>query len=261
MTSPKKALGQHFLSDPRILGRIAEALDPVPGETVLEIGPGLGGLTAQLVNRSTRLVTIERDFELIQPLRARFPQVVVAEGDALEMDWHALIGDWPFSVIGNIPYNITSPLIDQALRPPRPRRVVFLMQKEVADRLAAPPGVSAYGALTVGVQSVAKVERLFDVAAGAFRPPPKVESSVVRLTPLAEPLITDAEVPAFRRFVVGLFTLRRKQLGRSLRQLLGVTVEEARALAAAAGLDETVRMETVPPRVFVALFRAGRVQG
>lgn len=259
MSSPKKSLGQHFLSDPRILSRIADSLAPEAGETVLEIGPGPGGLTAALVKRATQLIAIERDRELIAPLRERFPSLVLAEGDALEMDWHALVGPGPFSVIGNIPYNITSPLIDQALIPPRPRRVVFLMQKEVADRLAAKPGHSDYGALTVGVQAVAGVERLFTVAAGAFRPPPKVESAVVRLTPLAEPLIRDDEVPAFRRFVVGLFTLRRKQLGRALRSLLGVDAERARSLAAAVGLDETVRMETVPPATFVALFRAGRV--
>lgn len=261
MTSPKKALGQHFLFDPRILGRIADALDPLPGETVLEIGPGLGGLTAALASRSSRLIAVERDRELVPALRARFPDVAVAEGDALEMDWHSLVGPGQFSVIGNIPYNITSPLIDQALIPPRPRRVVFLVQKEVADRLAAPAGVPAYGALSVGVQSVARVERLFSIPAGAFRPPPKVDSAVVRLTPLASPLISDEEVRPFRRFVVGLFALRRKQLGRALRQLLGVDAEGARQLAAAAGLGETIRMETVGPAGFVTLFRAGRRGG
>jgi 16S rRNA (adenine1518-N6/adenine1519-N6)-dimethyltransferase len=261
LTGPKKSLGQHFLSDPRILNRIADSLDPVPGETVLEIGPGLGGLTAPLVKRAGRLIAIERDSGLIGPLRERFPSVAIAEGDALDLDWHALVGPHPFSIIGNIPYNITSPLIDQALQPPRPRRIVFLMQKEVADRLAAPPGVPAYGALTVGVQTVAKVERLFTVAAGAFRPPPKVESAVVRLTPLLQPLIEDSEVAPFRRFVVGLFTMRRKQLGRALRSLLGVDAEMARSLAQEAGLTETVRMETVPPAVFVTLFRAGQRRG
>jgi 16S rRNA (adenine1518-N6/adenine1519-N6)-dimethyltransferase len=261
LTTPKKALGQHFLFDPRILGRIADALDPVPDETVLEIGPGLGGLTAALASRTQRLMAIERDRELIPALRARFPEVVLAEGDALEMDWHGLVGPGQFSVIGNIPYNITTPLIDQALIPPRPRRVVFLVQREVADRLAARPGVPAYGALTVGVQSVVRVERLFGIPAGAFRPPPKVDSAVVRMTPLESPLISDEEVQPFRRFVVGLFALRRKQLGRALRQLLGVEAGRARELAAAAGLGETIRMETVAPAGFVTLFRAGRITG
>ena len=261
MTAPKKSLGQHFLSDPKILGRIADALDPAPDEAVLEIGPGPGGLTAALLTRTSRLTLIEKDREFLKPLRSRFPQVIIAAGDALELDWHALTGQGPFSVIGNIPYNITSPLIDRALRPPRPRRVVFLVQKEVGDRLAAAPDTSEYGALTVGVQSVARVERLFSIPAGAFRPPPKVDSAVVRLTPLAEPLIRDDEVAPFRRFVVGLFALRRKQLGRALRSLLGVDAERAKALAAAAGLAETIRMETVAPAGFVALFRAGRQGG
>lgn len=261
MTSPKKSLGQHFLSDPRILARIADALEAQPNETVLEIGPGPGGLTAALASRTSRLIGIEKDRDLLASLRARFPAVAIAEGDALELDWHALVGPGPFSVIGNIPYNITSPLIDQALIPPRPRRVVFLVQREVADRLAARPGVPAYGALTVGVQSVARVERLFGIPAGAFRPPPKVDSAVVRLTPLADPLITDEEVRPFRRFVVGLFALRRKQLGRALRQLLSLDLERARQVAAAAGLPETIRMETVDPAGFVTLFRAGRTAG
>lgn len=261
MTPAKKSLGQHFLFDPKILGRIADALDPTREETVLEIGPGPGGLTAALASRTARLILIEKDREFLPALRSRFPQVVLAEGDALELDWHALVGQGPFSVIGNIPYNITSPLIDLALAPPRPRRVVFLVQKEVGDRLAAAPGTPEYGALTVGVQSVARVERMFGIPAGAFRPPPKVDSIVVRLTPLADPLILDGEVAPFRRFVVGLFALRRKQLGRALRSLLGLDAERARQVAAAAGLAETIRMETVAPPGFVALFRAGRQGG
>jgi 16S rRNA (adenine1518-N6/adenine1519-N6)-dimethyltransferase len=108
---------------------------------------------------------------------------------------------------------------------------------------------------------VARVERLFSIPAGAFRPPPKVDSAVVRLTPLANPLITDQEVAPFRRFVVGLFTLRRKQLGRALRQLLSLDADTARRVAAAAGLTETIRMETVDPAGFVTLFRAGRTGG
>ena len=135
---PKKSLGQHFLSDPRILARIAEALTPVAGETVLEIGPGRGTLTAALATRVTRLIAIEKDGELVPGLRASFPAAEIVEGDALELDWHALAGPGPRSVIGNIPYYITSPLIDKALTPPRPRTIVFLVQKEVADRVAAP---------------------------------------------------------------------------------------------------------------------------
>ena len=141
MSAPraKRRLGQHFLSDGRILARIADALGAGPGDTVLEIGPGPGALTAALAERAGRVVAIEKDPDLVPALRARFPSVSIVEGDALEMDWHALTGG-PFLAAGNIPYNITSPLLDKALEPPRPGRIVFLVQKEVADRVTAPPG-------------------------------------------------------------------------------------------------------------------------
>ena len=186
MGRPKRRLGQHFLTDPRILGRIADALDAGPADTVLEIGPGPGGLTAQLAARAGRLVAIEKDRDLVPGLVRRFPGATIVEGDALEVDWHALAGP-RFLVAGNIPYNITSPLIDKALEPPPPARIVFLVQKEVADRLTSGAGTRAYGALSVGVQAVARAERLFTVPAGAFHPRPKVDSAVVRLVPLHRP--------------------------------------------------------------------------
>ncbi len=252
---PKKRLGQHFLHDPGILRRIAEALEIAPGDTVLEIGPGPGGLTAELAARTGRLVAIEKDRDLIPHLRARFPALVLAEGDALELDWHALTGAGPLRVIGNIPYNITSPLLEKALLPPRPACIVYLVQKEVALRVAAPPGGSDYGALSVGVQAVAKVERLFSVAAGAFRPPPKVDSAVLRLTPLALPLIPDEAVLPFRRFVVGLFSFRRKQLVRGLRELTGEPQARVAGWLAEAGIPETARPQELPPPVFARLFQ------
>jgi 16S rRNA (adenine1518-N6/adenine1519-N6)-dimethyltransferase len=177
------------------------------------------------------------------------------EADALEADWHALAGP-EFLVAGNIPYNITSPLIDKALAPPRPRRIVFLVQQEVADRVGAAPGSEAYGALSVGVQAVARAERLFTVPAGAFHPRPRVDSAVLRLTPLAAPIVTDGEVERFRRLVVGLFGFRRKQLGRGLRQLTGWDVGRVEGALAAAGIAASARPETVPPAGFAALLRA-----
>src|SRR6185295_17883690 len=204
----KRRLGQHFLSDSRILQRIADALAPTTADTVLEIGPGPGGLTAALAARAGRVVAIEKDADLVPGLRARFPGVTVVEGDALELDWDTLGGPGAL-VAGNIPYNITSPLIDKALAPPRPPRIVFLVQKEVADRVTARAGEGAYGALSIGVQAVARTERLFVVPAGAFHPRPKVDSAVLRLTPLDSPLVPDAEIPMFRRLVVGLFGFRR----------------------------------------------------
>jgi len=150
MAPPKKSLGQHFLHDPGILGRIADLLEIEPGDTVLEIGPGPGGLTAALAGRTTRLITIEKDRDLAAALSARLPAVTVVEGDALELDWHRLTGPGPIRIIGNIPYNITSPLLEKALLPPRPACIVFLVQKEVADRVAAPPGGPEYGASAEG---------------------------------------------------------------------------------------------------------------
>src|SRR5512141_21773 len=255
MARPKRRLGQHFLHDPAILRRIAAAAGAGPGDTVLEIGPGPGGLTAALTATGARVVAIEKDAELVAPLAARIPSVIVAEGDALDLDWHALAGAERFIVAGNIPYNITSPLIDKALEPPMPVRVVFLVQKEVAERVAAPPGQSSYGALSVGVQAVARVERLFAVPAGAFAPPPKVDSAVLRLTPLDEPLIEPADRPQFRALVVGLFGLRRKQMLRALRELTDWPAEQGAAALEAAGIAATARAETLAPAIFVRLFR------
>ena len=255
MPRAKRRLGQHFLTDPRILQRIADALGATDADTVLEIGAGPGGLTEVLAARAGRLIAIEKDADLVPALRARVPDATVVEADALEADWHALAGPDAL-VAGNIPYNITSPLIDKALAPPRPARIVFLVQKEVADRVGAAPGGEAYGALSVGVQAVARAERLFIVPAGAFYPRPKVDSAVLRLTPLAVPIVANEEVEPFRRLVVGLFGFRRKQLGRGLRQLTGWDAERVGAALALAGIDASARPETVSPAAFAALLRA-----
>ncbi|HEU5466729.1 MAG TPA: 16S rRNA (adenine(1518)-N(6)/adenine(1519)-N(6))-dimethyltransferase RsmA [Gemmatimonadales bacterium] len=270
---PKKSLGQHFLSDVGILGRIADALDLSPGETVLEIGPGRGDLTRQLLARGARVVAVEKDERLAAALTGNVTRetgnVRVVEGDALEIDWHPLVRDtfpvsrfpfpdsrFPFpgfSVIGNIPYYITSPLLEKALTPPLPSRIVFLVQKEVADRIVAPPGSRTYGALSVGIQAVCTVEKLFVVKAGAFRPPPKVDSAVIRLTPLEQPLVPVEQGTAFRRFVVAAFGQRRKQLRNVLARVTGrpaaAVADEIRAL----GFDPQSRPETLSPADFARL--------
>src|SRR2546422_1044151 len=173
--------------------------------------------------------------------------VTVVEGDSLRLDWHALVSEAThpasrishpaFKVIGNIPYSITSPLIDKALTPPLPARIVFLVQVEVADRIAAPPGSKTYGALSVGAQAVARVERVFTVRAGAFTPPPKVTSAVVRLTPLAQPLVAPEQIAAFRAFVTARFARRRKQLRNVVMAATGRSAAVVTAGLAALGLD------------------------
>ncbi len=257
--SPRR-LGQHFLTDHKLLDRIVEALDVRAGETVIEVGPGRGSLTEVLLDRGAQVIAIEKDRELAENLRAsyvvrRTSDLTVVDADALTVDWHAQLPRTTydarrtaFKVVGNIPYYITSPLIDKALTPPLPDRIVFLVQAEVADRLAAKPGGKIYGALSVGVQAVARVEKLFNVAAGAFRPPPRVRSTVIRLTPLVEPLVRPEEVPAFRAFVTTCFSKRRKQLKNAV---LGLNEADLKAL----DFDPRVRPERLPAAAFVRLFR------
>jgi len=255
VSRPKRRLGQHFLHDPRILDRLADALGATSEDSVLEIGPGPGGLTAALAHRAGRVVAIEKDAELIPALRDRVPHATIVEGDALDVDWVAL-GSAGGLVTGNIPYNITSPLLDKALTPPRPRRIVFLVQKEVARRVGAHPGTPDYGALTVGIQAVAATTVLFTVPAGAFQPPPRVESAALLIEPLAAPLVPDGDVRNFRSLVVGLFGFRRKQLLRGVRELTGWEAVQAGAAVGKAGLDGTVRPEVLAPAEFLRLFRA-----
>jgi 16S rRNA (adenine1518-N6/adenine1519-N6)-dimethyltransferase len=211
------------------------------------------------VDRGATVVAIEKDRDLVPVVRERLPQVTVIEGDALELDWRDAAGIGPghdLLVTGNIPYNITTPLIDKALTPPRPRRIVFLVQKEVAERIVAKPGNKTYGALSVGVQAVARVEKLFAVPAGAFHPPPKVDSAVIRLTPLAEPLVPDGDLPRFRRLVVGLFSFRPQAAGARAARAHRLAAERVEDAIGRAGLIAGSRAETMPPAGFQQLLGA-----
>ena len=260
---PRRSLGQHFLSDDNILRRIVEALEPTAGDVVLEIGPGQGTLTRELLGRGMRVIAIEKDRRLAEQMRigdVGLRSAHIVHGDALRLDWHALIPQSAipnpqFKVIGNIPYYITTPLIDKALTPPLPERVVFLVQEEVADRIVAPPGSKTYGALSVGVQVVTRPEKLFTIKPGSFRPPPKVHSALVRLRPLLEPLVDQEEIPRLRQFVTACFGLRRKQLRNVLRSVTGRPTAIIAAGLVSLGLDPQARPETLPPHDFVRLGR------
>jgi 16S rRNA (adenine1518-N6/adenine1519-N6)-dimethyltransferase len=260
-----RRLGQHFLSDRNILGRIVDALEPAPDDVVIEIGPGRGSLTEMLLARGVRVIAIEKDRRLAERLResgGRSQEAgifTVVEADALRVDWHELVRGaptpdsrlpTPVKIVGNIPYSITSPLIEKALTPPLPERIVFLVQLEVAERIAAPPGGKTYGALSVGVQALCRVEKLFTVAPGAFRPPPKVRSALLRLTPRADPLLRRDEIVPLRAFVTACFSRRRKQL----RNAVPAPAETLVAL----GFDPASRPETLVPADFVRLLRWSR---
>lgn len=255
---PRKRFGQHFLTDPAILGRIVDALAPEPSDTVVEIGPGRGGLTDLLAPRCGRLVAVEIDRDLVKHLREKYDarsRVEIVEGDALETDWCPLTGP-SYLLAGNLPYYITTPLIFRILQNPSPRRAVLLVQREVAARLVAAPGSDDYGALTVNVQVTAAVKVVARVSAGAFHPRPKVDSSIVLLTPLADQSLGPEEEGAFRRFVQAAFGMRRKTLLRVMRELWIPDAGKASDILASLGLEPSMRPEVVSPLDFVKLFRA-----
>jgi len=254
----RKSLGQHFLTDLTVLARIADAAGLTGSETVIEIGPGRGALTDLLVERAGRLIGVEYDRALAAKLVDRYASrtnVEIVQADVLAVDFGSL-ANGPYVLVGNVPYYITTPIIFQALERPRPDIAVYLVQREVADRLAAARGGKEYGALTVNVGAVARVEILFHVPATAFRPPPKVESAVVRITPRVDPVVPAAEETAFRAFVQATFTMRRKQMQRILRSLNNIDAESATAILVAAGIDPMARPETLDGAAFARVFAA-----
>lgn len=255
-----KRLGQHFLADDRVIDKIADALELTPSDTVIEIGPGRGVLTDKLANRAGKVIAVELDHALAALLRDRYatrPHIQIVERDILDVSLSELAGD-DYVLAGNVPYYITTPILFHALHAPMARRAVYLVQREVAERAVAPPGNKIYGALSVNLQCVARVESLFTVPAGAFRPPPKVESAVMRVTPLTEPLIDAHQRDKFQTFVQSIFGLRRKQLTRVLRTILGADATVVEQLLQRLSLDPSARPETLAPADFARLFRAVR---
>ena len=256
---PKRSLGQNFLVDPNLQRAIVRALDVQAGDEVLEIGPGTGALTRHLVGLPRRLVLVELDRELAGRLAEELdgrPEVTVVQGDILDADLAGLTQDISaLKVIGNIPYNRTSPIVFRLLERPRPAEIVIMVQKEVGERMLAAPGSRTYGALSVGVRMVARVARVLRVRRTAFRPVPRVDSVVVRIRPFHPPRISAAREKSVRVLTRAAFQRRRKQFQRILRDDPAYLLSR-RAVAeveARSGLDLTRRPETFAPADFVRL--------
>jgi len=245
----RKRFGQHFLHDPAVIARIVQAVGLRSGEAAVEIGPGHGALTAGLLAAAGQLDAIEIDRNLAAALQARFgsePRWVLHQTDALEIDWPALAAarGSRLRLIGNLPYNISTPLLFRLLESAAAiSDMHFMLQKEVVDRMVAPPGSRDYGRLTVMLAPRAMATRLFEVGPGAFRPAPRVHSAVVRLV-VARALPAWARAPLYGEIVTAAFGQRRKTLRNALRRYL--TPEAIAAL----GIDPGVRAETLSPEHF-----------
>ena len=249
---PRKRFGQHFLTASDVIDRIVRAIDPRPGERLVEIGPGLGAMTLPLRTRCDALTVIELDRDLAARLRGR-GDLDVVESDVLKVDFAALaerLGG-PIRVVGNLPYNISSPilfhLIDAA---PWVVDQVFMLQKEVVDRMAAEPG-GDFGRLTVMLQWRYEIEHLFDVAPDAFDPPPKVDSAIVAMRPRPAEIAAQVDQKVLGELVTVAFSQRRKILRNTLGKWL-----EARGFAGE--FDVQRRAEEVPVAEYLALARAVR---
>ncbi|HZH43144.1 MAG TPA: 16S rRNA (adenine(1518)-N(6)/adenine(1519)-N(6))-dimethyltransferase RsmA [Lysobacter sp.] len=257
----KKHLGQHFLHERGIIDKIVQAVNPQPGDRLVEIGPGQGAITFPLLDRHGALTVIEYDRDLIAPLtdaaRAH-GELTVIHRDVLAVDFTALAGDGaPLRLVGNLPYNLSSPILFHVLdHAAVVRDMHFMLQKEVVDRMAAAPGSKVYGRLSVMLQAYCAVTPLFRVPPGAFRPPPKVDSAVVRLVPRDPAGIGIDDPRRFAAIVRDAFGQRRKTLRNALAQQCDA------ALIEAAGLRPDARAEQLPVEAFVQLANTvGRAAG
>ena len=252
----RRQLGQHFLLDLNLSRRIVRAAGDLAGKTVVEIGPGPGGLTRALLETgAARVIAIERDPRCIDALsdlsERHGNRLEVVAGDALDVDIPALAGTGRVAIVANLPYNVATPLLIGWLRNVGSISAMTLMfQKEVAERIVATPGTSAYGRLAVVAQWLCEARRAFDVAPTAFVPPPRVTSSVVNLVPRDAPL-APADMAALEAVTAAAFGRRRKML----RSALAGLVENPEALLTQAGIAPTARAETLPPEAFCALAR------
>jgi len=251
---PRKRFGQHFLSDRAMVEAIVDTIDPRPGQALVEIGPGLGAMTDPLVARSGKLTVIELDRDLAARLRKR-PELEVVESDVLKVDFHGLAAAFgqKLRVVGNLPYNISTPILFHLLEVVD--HVVdqhFMLQKEVVDRMAAAPGSKDYGRLSVMLQWRYEIESVLDVPPECFDPPPRVDSAIVRMNPLPAPPGVDAAL--LGELVTTAFSQRRKVLRNTLGKWL-----DARGFSGE--VDLTRRAEEVPVAEYLALAAAVAAKG
>ena len=247
----KKSLGQHFLHERGVVDKIIRAVDPQPGDRLVEIGPGQGAMTFPLLDRHGSLTAIEFDRDLLAPLaeaaRAH-GELALVHANVLDVDFTALAAGTPVRLVGNLPYNLSSPILFLALdHAAMIRDMHFMLQKEVVDRMAAGPGSKVYGRLSVMLQAWCEVTALFTVGPGAFRPPPKVDSAVVRLVPRAPGSVGIDDPARFAAIVRDAFGQRRKTLRNSVSKLAG------EAAIRAAGIDPQARAEQLGVADFVRL--------
>jgi 16S rRNA (adenine1518-N6/adenine1519-N6)-dimethyltransferase len=275
LITPKKSLGQNFLADPQIARRIVASVVPQPHDLIIEIGPGTGVLTRLLTDASGYLLAVELDPRLIEDLRREFSsdRVAIVEADALAVDWNELLDSasdaWRAAthldglprirVVANLPYYISTPIIERlmALRG-RIFDMTLMLQSEVVDRITSPPGSREYGYLSVLVQYYCQAAKLFTVPPGAFRPPPKVQSAILRLTVREHPAVNITDEAKFFALVGAAFAQRRKTIANNLkaaRVSLGVK-DEITSLLEQAGIQPMRRAETLSLDEFSALFKS-----
>lgn len=254
-TAPaKKQLGQHFLADRHYIDKIVMAVNPKDGDRLVEIGPGQGAITLPLLHVHPKLTVIEFDRDLIAPLSAAaepLGELTIVHRDVLRVDFTELADGQPIRLVGNLPYNISSPILFHALEHAAViRDMHFMLQKEVVDRMAAGPGSKVFGRLSVMLQAYCEVTSLFVVPPGAFRPPPKVDSAVVRLVPRDPATINIRDHKRFAEVVKAAFGQRRKTLRNALNNV--VSAEQF----AAAGVRPDARAEQLDVAEFIALANA-----
>jgi 16S rRNA (adenine1518-N6/adenine1519-N6)-dimethyltransferase len=253
MHRARKRFGQHFLHDRGIIDKIIAAIAPQPGEQLVEIGPGLGAITLPLLDRIGAFDAVEIDRDAIRLLRESATgrgNLRIHEADVLKFDFATLAAERKLRLVGNLPYNISTPLLFRLIQ----QRTTFIdmhfmLQKEVVDRMAAGAGDDAYGRLSVMLAPWLRVEPLFDIGPGAFRPPPRVDSTFVRLLPHAAAPFDVGDGRRFAAVVAAAFSQRRKTLRNALKQLLSA------AQISAAGVDPGARAETLSPACFADLAR------